>query len=875
MDFSISGLWMNGQQTQVLTDDRTPEVELRCNGIPDWVQLKLTRHDQICCDSGPMPYTGPFLTLPAVEPKSEYQLVVTAGKGQDSETAQLSFDTGFMGGAWAGLWIEPEQDPAQPEPTMAFWENFIPRPMPAPEQDGAHLRRGQTLRRDFTLDRRPERAVLYATARGVYTPYLNGQRVGENCLAPEITPYDQLLYYQRYDLTGLLWEGRNELQVELGDGWYAGRIGLSGSSCQYGERLSFLGQLELTYSDGGRQIIGTDEHFESRPSWIAYSDLSIGEKWDLLSQPGEWSPCRVVEPPAAKVAAQPLPAIRAFQEFPGKLLSEEANGLLVDFGQDLAGVVRITFRVQHAAAVVLEHTEVLDREGHFFRNIVGRNKQQRDQIVCGPGEYTFQPLHTYHGFRYVHITGLTREELLDVRAVALTTPLEATGSFQCSDPELNQLQHNIQWSMYSNFLSIPTDCPQREKMGWTGDVLAFADTGSFLARLLPLLKPWLGQMRLEQRENGEVPNIIPAFPIDDRMARENWGDNTSSAWGDACILVPLALYQATGNVGVLKENLPMMERWLEFVGQASASEGDPLLWTSGHHFGDWLIPSMAGDPRRVDEGVIRTGEVTACAYRAIALDGWRQVLEALLAQGEDPKLREKLDGAVQLLTEVRRAVRENYVLPDGQIKGDLQGLYVTVLRSGAVEGALRQKVADRLAQLIRRNGDRLDTGFVSTPYLLDVLSENGHQDLAWKLLFQKRAPSWLYQVERGATTIWENWTAVLEDGTPTDSSMDHYALGAVGRWIYQHVGGIQLDAPGWRRVRFAPDLSCGLMWSRCSEKIAYGLVSCSWERHGDEGKIKLQTPVPARWCWQGEEKYLEPGMYEFAVLCGEDKKVRV
>lgn len=869
MDFSIAEMWMNGQHDHVLTDEETPEVELRVTGgAPEGIRAALaTASGQPVWDSGMTPYTGPFLTLPAVlKPRTDYVLSVTAEWPGGTDTKELTFHTGFMGETWAGEWIEPEQENALPEEPMAFWQNFIPRPIPPAEEDGGRLRCGQTLRRTFALEERPVRAVLYATARGVYTPYLNGRRVGNARLAPEITPYETLLYYQRYDLTPYLREGENQLLVELGDGWYAGRIGLSGSSCQYGNRLSFLGQLELDYKDGRREVIGTDGRFESRRSQIAYSDLFIGEKWDLLRELGEWTSCRTVEAPSARLEAQPMPAITSGAPISGRLLDQEDGGLLVDFRQNLAGVVRLSFRTEEPAAVVVEHTEALDPSGHFFRNIVGRNKQQRDQLVCGPGKHCFEPLHTYHGFRYARISGITRQQLQEVQAIPVTTSVAETGSFRCSSQELNQLQHNIRWSMRSNFISIPTDCPQREKMGWTGDILAFAATGCFNAQLLPILSAWLGQMRLEQREDGEVPNIVPAFPIDDAMARDFWGDDTSSAWGDACIMVPLQLYRATGNRRVLADNLPMMERWLEYVCRSAASEGDPLLWTSGHHFGDWLIPSMAGDPQRVNEGVERTREVTASAFRAIALDGWRQVLEALLERENTPRLRQLREEAVRLLAQVRQAVREAYVSPEGQVKGDLQGLYVIVLRAGAVEGPLRQKVADRLARMIRDNGCRLDTGFVSTPYLLDVLTETGHKDLAWELLFQTKAPSWLGQVKRGATTIWENWTAVQEDGTPTDSSMNHYALGAVGDWIYRNVGGIQSEGPGWSRVRFAPDFSCGLTWSQCEKLTPRGRVFCRWERNGQEVRVRLETPVPSRWCEGGEQRELPPGEHTFTVV---------
>lgn len=852
----------------MFTDDPQPIVELRTeNGRPETVRVFVYTSAGKCVgDSGEIPYIDPFLTLPAeLEAKREYRVRVTARGNGAQATYGLVVDTGFMNGPWEGGWIEPAQQAAQPEEKMAFWQNFIHRPEVPSGEDGTRLRPGQTLRRRFLLEEMPVQAVLYATARGVYTPYLNGQRVGRARLAPEITPYEKLLYYQRYDLLALLRQGENELQIELGDGWYVGRIGLSGSSCQYGERLSFLGQIELCFQDGRTVVIGSDERFESRESKIAYSDLFIGEKWNLCQAEKPWASCIAVAAPEAKLEAQPLPAVIAGDPIEGQWLAQPDGGLLADFGQNLAGVVRLHIHVPKAATVTLEHTETLDAHGGFFRNIVGRNKQQRDQLVCGPGETVFEPLHTYHGFRYVRIRGVDKAQVRSIKAVPIGTPLRQTGHFCCSDDRLNRLQENIQWSMRSNFVSIPTDCPQREKMGWTGDVLAFAATGCFNAELEPILEPWLQQMRLEQRENGEIPCIVPAFPIDDAMARAFWGDNTSSVWGDACILVPLQLYRATGDIRILQDNLPMMERWLDYVRCAAQTQENPLLWTTGHHFGDWLIPSMAGDSKRVNEGVARTKDVVASTFRAVALDSWLQVLDVLSAHGGTQGEDEKRHTGRELLARIRQAVRDAYVSADGHVQGELQGLYVLVLQSGAVEGELRDKVADHLVQMIRENGNRLDTGFVSTPYLLDVLTQTGHKDLAWTLLFQTQAPSWLGQVERGATTIWENWTAVGADGTPTDSSMNHYALGAVGDWIYRHIGGISSLAPGWQKVSFAPDFTCGLQWSECEKVIAAGRVYCRWERAGNQVKVWLETPVEAQWWHEGKMQELQAGKYVFAI----------
>ena len=301
--------------------------------------------------------------------------------------------------------------------------------------------------------------------------------------------------------------------------------------------------------------------------------------------------------------------------------------------------------------VVLDFAEVLDEAGNFYRNIMGRNKDQRDVFVCEAGETTFRPWFTYHGFRYVRIQGIDRGQVVSIAACALGTDLASTGHFACSDERLNALQRNIRQSERSNMFSVPTDCPQREKMGWTGDILVFAKTGCFNYDLHNFLAGWLANMRAEQCADGEVPNVIPTYPAQDRMERAMKGYNTSAAWGDACVLVPYDLYLCYGDKRVLRDNLAMMERWLEFVAKAAAEEPEhfarmtpgqqarnPYLWNTGWHFGDWLIPSFAGSHAGVMEGMMATREVVASCQYAITVRAFLEVLDALLQEGADDEL---------------------------------------------------------------------------------------------------------------------------------------------------------------------------------------------------------------------------------------------
>lgn len=847
---NIVSFRVNGMAERAAADQKELNFTLSTEGEVKQVEFRLWQGSQLCWSSGQLSvkHTCTFTDLP-LEPCSIYKAeAVVFGEGQEAHE-ELTLFTGFMDRPWQGKWIEPEQENGIRERDILFFEQFVPMP----DHFGGHdrLRPVQELRRMFTLEGRPERALFYASAHGVYDLYLNGQQVDSRRLAPETTPYESLLYYQAYDVTPFLVDGENTLQVLLADGWWIGRIGLTGHSCQYGERLAFLGQLEAD----GEVLFATDEGFESRPSHICYSDLMMGEKWDLSAPGGRWTPCLTVGEADDTLKLQCVDPVSDWTILDAVSLFTAPNGELVaDFGQCLAGVAELRLTCPAGTVVTLDHSETLDTEGNFFRNILGRNKDQQDVVVCGQGETVFCPRFTYHGFRYLRIVGATPEQIISVRAHAIGTPLDQIGSFSCSHEGLTRLQENLCRSVRSNMVSVPTDCPQREKVGWTGDLQVFADTGCFNYDLSGFLSAWLGQMRLCQEENGSIPIVIPSYPEQTKMQLKTNGWNSSAAWSDACVLVPLALYRAYGDRKVLRDNLPMMERWMDYIESASHDH----IWTEGYHFGDWLIPSFQND---IEGGTAATAPVIAACQYAVTTAALVEVLEAL----EEPA--EKIERYRNLLTGIRKAVCARFVREDGFVEGDLQGLYVMVLQSGVAEGELAARVAARLAEKIEANGCALDTGFVSTPHLLDVLTEHGYEDLAWKLLLRTESPSWLYQVEQGATTIWENWNAIRPDGTVTTSSYNHYALGSVGSWIYRHIGGMRRVGPGWEEIEFAPATEREIDWARCSHMTPYGLAACHWEKSGESITAEITVPfgVKARVKLPGLERELLAGKHTFVL----------
>ncbi len=835
---------------------------------------------RILWDRNQLPLDQPYIYYHGRElaAKSTYLVDITLedeNENRVGDTASAVFETGFMGTPWQARWVEPDQEDAIEEKELSFFEmvTFV--------DDGSgpsRLKPCQEVLKTFSCNGNIRQARVYATAHGVYDLYINGQRVSDRRLAPETSCYEENLYYQTYDVGRYLISGENTVSAILADGWWIGRLGMAGDSCNYGRRLGFLMEMDILYEDGKKTQVVSDHTMVSRPSFIRYSDLFIGEKWDMTYDSGNtWTPCTELKGGVGHVAGQPLAPVQVTHTLTDpEIICTPAGELVLDFGQVMAGVVRMEIEARQGDVMVLEHSEVLDEHGNFKCNILGRNKDQKDICICREGRQVFEPRFTYHGFRYVRVTGIQKEQILDAQALVVGTPLRSIGEFSCSDQRLNQLQHNIRWSQISNMCSVPTDCPQREKLGWTGDINVYSPTGCFNYDLKNFLESWLKNVRIAQEENGEIPVVVPNFVHQDRTQRMMSGSNSSSVWGDACVLVPWYLYQAYGDVHVLEENFHMMEKWMDYIKNACAikpenydslspeeKERNPYLWNKTYHFGDWLIPSLRAKPDGVALGTQLTAGVVGSAYYAFVIRHFIQICH-VLGHAETAARYE------ELLPKVKDAVAKTYVAEDGTVNQcGLQGLYVMILACGIVDGELEKKVVDKLVSLIRENDYCLDTGFSSVSYLLYVLYDHGYKDVAYRLLFQTKGPSWLYMVDKGATTIWENWLAITPEGIPTDSSYNHYAFGCVGDFIYRHMGGISMMEPGYRKILFAPDPDCGLTWARCSLKTPYGTAWCRWEkkRQSDGYQVELHVPEGASgvFTWPGIKKTLTGGTYRFQL----------
>ena len=770
------------------------------------------------------------------------------------------FETGLMYPEdWKAKWIEPVQREVQKEPAFDMESQLESH---YEESDLDRLNPCLLCRKAFTVTKQLKRARIYATAHGIYELQLNGKRVGNLELTPGFTTYSKYLQYQTYDVTELLQPGENVIGIILADGWYAGRIGMIGDSAQFGNKLGALLQIEIEYNDGSFITVGSDESFVSSTGEFVYSDLYIGEKVDYRLQNTGWStanfcaehwkPVKCIDYGYDNLEAQLGEPVKVVEELDAiSILHTPRGETVIDFGQVVAGRVRLEASGPRGTEIVLEHSEVLDKNGNFLNNIVGRNKDQRDIFILkGNSKEILEPKFTFHGFRYIKVTGYPGElKKESSKAIVLASSMQRTGSFECSDSKINRLQKNIFYSQQGNMISIPTDCPQRERAGWTGDIQIFAPTACYNMRMYSFLNCWMKNVRLEQYDNGGIPNIVPSIPSYNSF---NGGEQipASAGWGDAVVIVPWVLYEQYGNIETLRENYPAMKKWVEYIRVCAESgcapdidpndqkrmERQKYLWNTGQNLGDWLIPSLVADGSV--ENMLKcsylTQEYISTCFYAHSSEILSKTAK-ILGKTEDEKYYS------DLAKKVRKAFSDEYVKADGYL-GDFQGVYVMALKFHMVSIEKQKNVLNCLIQQIIDNEYRLDTGFVSTPFLLDVLCEHGYQQLAYKLFFQNKCPSWLYEIEHGATTIWENWKAILPDGTVLPVSYNHYAFGCVGEWMYRYLGGIHAAQPGYKKIRIAPHIDCGLSYVKSQHESVFGMIQSEWTIAGNQVNINIQIP---------------------------------
>lgn len=693
--------------------------------------------------------------------------------------------------------------------------------------------------------RQVRQARLYATARGVYQLWLNGRPVGDQFLAPGWTDYHQRLQVQTYDVTELLRNGANVIGAALADGWFRGKVGM-GWQGVYGQQLALKAKLRVTYADGSTQDFGTDGQWRSLPGPYVQADLQDGERYDARrlpdgwAEPGfddtAWQAVALRADTAARLVPQPDEPVRATEVRAAQARLPAPSGVYVyDVGQNVVGVARVKLSGRAGQTVRLRYGEEIyrrgDRQGQLYTDNF-RSAAVTDTYTFARDEtVTYQPRFTQHGFRYIEVTGVDAEPALaDVQAVVLGSDLPYVGDLRLSHPMLDQLVRNIRWGQRGNFLSIPTDTPARdERLGWTGDINVFAPTANRLQDTRAFLSKWMDDMRDAQRADGNIPAIVP-YPGKD------FGE-TGVGWSDAFISVPYAVWRATGDARILRRNWAAMQRFYDFVHASATADGNLLEEGRASFFsGDWL--SLEGVDR------LREHPVIATAYFA---QDTRMMAEMAAALGEEDRAR----SGYALAERIRDAFVRAYRQTDGRIEPSTQTAYAMALGAPGIgllaPGAERDATAARLVDKLAADKHHLKTGFLGTPWLLPALSGIGRDDLAMRLLLNDDYPSWGHEIRMGATTVWERWNSIGPDGEfgPVDmNSFNHYANGAVGDWMFQHLGGLQMLEPGYRLARIAPLVSHpALSHAKASLRTPYGLLACDWLRAPDGLHLSAHVPV--------------------------------
>jgi alpha-L-rhamnosidase len=764
------------------------------------------------------------------------------------------FDERGQASDWsAPAWFEVELDPA--EGWQAVWVRLGPaghRARPPGAQDPTDpvilaMRPAAYLRRSFRISKPVASGRLRATALGLYEARLNGHRVGDAFLTPGWTDYGQRIQYQTYDVTGLLVSGENVLSAVIADGWYAGFVGFDAkrAGAHHGTTPELLAQLDISFGDGSTQRLVTDRHWRSQEAAIRHADLLMGERHDLRLEPrgwdcpgydastGGWSAVRTRPRDTRPLVADPGPPVRVIEEIAPASISDDAQGRrIVDFGQNLTGWLRIRIDAPAGTQVRVRHGEMLDSDGSLYTANL-RAARQTDDFVCSGGQQVLEPRFTLHGFRYAEVSVIPGNDPrsprdgypaelrpADVVARVVHSDILPTGSFGSSADWLDRLFRCIDWGQRGNFISVPTDCPQRnERLGWLGDAQIFARTACYNRDVAAFFAKWLDDVADAQLPSGAFTDIAP------RLFAARPG---APAWADAGVIVPWTVWKMYGDTSVLRRHFGAMSRWMDLL------ERDNPDYLRAHGLGnsynDWLAPAGDDTPR----------ELLATAYWAHDAALMAEICDAIGRPDDAAAYR-------ALWLKVSEAFAPAFIAGDGTIESGTQTAYVLGLHMGLVPDEARAAAAEHLVAAIRAADWHLTTGFVGVGYLLPVLSTTGHSSVAYRLLEQQTQPSWRYMIDSGATTIWERWDGwSAERGfqTPRMNSFNHYALGSVGEWLYRFVLGID-QAPGtagFSRPLLRPHPGGSLGWARGSYASVRGTISAGWERHGRLFSYRVELP---------------------------------
>lgn len=835
--FKIDEIQIENTANFVVTDNASPVLSFSLQSDKDGCELKravIKIGDwEKCVDY----QTGIVLNGITFAPFTEYTVEVTAFDNYGNRAEKTaSFLTGRLTVPWSAKWITDEN--------YKFEKKTSPLPF--------------TFQKQFKISKPVKRAFVTATSLGIYELNINGQKVGNEYFAPGFTSYKRSLQYNFYDVSNLL-NDDNTIIAVVGGGWAVGRFTYSGKNKITCDRQAFLMELFLEYEDGTQEKIITDSSWQvTQEGNYRFADFYDGETYDATVDlhlvpwknadiyNHEFKPMLTARYGCAVTEQETLRPIDCY-------LAKNGKEIIYDFGQNFAGVIKLKINGAKGQKVVVRHAEILLDGDLCVRSL--RTAKATAIYICTDGIQEYSPRLTYMGFRYIGISGIDAENV-QVEAIVLHSDFEEIGTFDCSDSMLNQLQRNIRWSGKSNFLDIPTDCPQRdERQGWTGDISVYASTACYNFNLSRFFDKWLNDVRLEQGRFGGIPQIVPkqgyvAPPV------------PTACWGDSCILVPWAEYLARGNKELLKKQYPCMKKYLSAVkfwaGLFSVNKDKKHIWKWLFQFGDWCAP----------EGNIMDwmakGKWIATAYYANSCNIVSKIAE-ILENKEDALYFHNL------YKDISNAYRNVFTDRNGKLKNEFQTGYVLPLYFNMTNGNETKKMAENLNRLVAEKDYHLSTGFTGTPYLLFALADNGYADTAYKLLLQDTSPSWLYCIKKGATTTWEEWdidpSKANKDGNIP--SYNHYAYGAVGDFLYRRVLGIEANEGGYKSFIVKPILGGGLSYAKGETKTPYGKIKVKWETENGLFVITIQVPVSTI-CRlimpNGKEYTLTSGNYNFKEL---------
>lgn len=757
--------------------------------------------------------------------------VVTEAEGQGTATGKFSAPVTILGGL---------RDPNE------LKSHFIT----AEKEDDIPLSKGTYVRKEITIDKQIRHAVIFSTAQGMYQLHINGEKVSGDQFSPGWTTYDHRLLYQSYVVTDLLNSGQNALGAHLGSGWYKGTIGFHHIHNFYGDYAALSFRLDLFYDDGTKESYYSDESWRGSYSPIVNAQIYDGETWDArLEQEGwdqikfddsSWWPVTPTPCTSERIEAQEGAPVAFHEEVAPKLAFVTPEGdRVIDFGQNMSALVEIRGQGKAGDTVVLTCFEVLDKDGNVYTANLRKAAQRITYTLKDDKPFVYCPHFTFFGFRFIHVSSFPgRSDLDNFRAYVVHSEMEETGTFACSNPDINQLQHNILWGLKSNFVDVPTDCPQRdERLGWTGDAQIFCRTSSYLVNTYTFFTKWLRDLALDQTAEGGVPHVVP--DVLNKYQFDNWlvgqGTHSATAWADAAIINPWVLYLTWGDTEILRKQYESMKAWIDFMRAHSVDN----MWSYKLQFGDWV----ALDAEEGSYFGATPNEVTCTAYYAYSTQIFAKVARIL----------GKTEIAVEyeaLYNDIVDAFQKNFFNADGSMTAETQTAHILALHFNlAPKKYLAQTVAG-LKRLLAAHDGHLVTGFVGTPYFCHALSSHDCVKEAYELLLKDDFPSWLYQVRKGATTVWEHWDGIKVDGSmwsPDMNSFNHYAYGAIGEWLYRVVAGMEIDeqAPGYKHSIIAPRIGGNLDWVKASYRSTYGPVGVYWKLGRSPKTVELQVTVPA------------------------------